>query len=135
MWSQEHRPRCAQPQLSVSDVSLCIPVYNSSPFLDPLFACLTRLDPAPAELLFLDDASTDDSLYRVMDFAASAPTGAAVRLLTSDYNTGIAAAYNRLAREASKSWVQLRGSVSRKVSRSFFADWQLSAAKAEVGFG
>ena len=54
-----------------SKVTLGIPLHNSAPFLDELFTCLRGLDPAPAEIIFLDDASNDDSAARVDGFLAS----------------------------------------------------------------
>lgn len=89
----------------MTTVSLAIPVYDSAKFLDELFACLRRLDPQPAEIVLLDDASTDDSLDRLHRFAETAP--GTVRVFTNARNMGIAAAYNRLARETRSEFVHL----------------------------
>src|SRR6516225_4647839 len=89
-----------------SKVTLGIPLHNSAPFLDELFTCLRGLDPAPAEIIFLDDASNDDSAARVDGFLASGAVAGA-RLVRSERNLGIAGAYNRLAQEASSEWIQV----------------------------
>jgi len=105
----------------VPDVSLCIPVHNSAPFLDELFGCLRHLDPPPAEIVFLDDASNDDSATRVERFIAETRAGPPMRLLRNERNMGIAAAYNRLAREARGDWVQLLDADDLLVERDFYA--------------
>ncbi len=89
------------------DLSLGIPLYNSSRFLDELFVCLCGLNPPPREIVFLDDASSDDSLARVTEFARSCLPSVAVRVLSNDRNLGIAGSYNRLAKETSGEWLQI----------------------------
>ena len=101
------------------DITLGIPVYNSAPFVDELFASLRRLSPAPAEIIFLDDASTDDSQSRVRNFIAECSGN--VRLVCNESNLGIAGAYNRLVREASSEWVQLLDCDDLIVESDFFA--------------
>lgn len=89
----------------MAEISLGIPVYCSARFLDELFTCLRGLDPLPAEVVLFDDASTDDSLARLQHFAAEAPF--AIRVLANARNTGIAGAYNRLAREMRSEFVHI----------------------------
>jgi glycosyltransferase involved in cell wall biosynthesis len=103
----------------MADVSLGIPVYNSSKFLDALFERLRSLDPHPAEIIFLDDASTDNSNALVEAFAnaADAPN---VRTLRNERNLGIAASYNRLAREARSEWLQILDADDLHVETDFF---------------
>lgn len=91
----------------MTELSLAIPVYNSGRFLDELFNCLRALDPLPAEIVFLDDASTDDSLTLLQGFATSKTVNTAVRILRNEHNIGVAGAYNRLAREAHCDFVQV----------------------------
>jgi glycosyltransferase involved in cell wall biosynthesis len=103
------------------EVSLGIPVYNSSPFLDGLFACLRSLEPLPDEIILLDDASTDDSLQRLHEFAASCDLAVPVRVESNEQNAGIAGAYNRLALEANGEWLQLLDGDDVLVERDYFA--------------
>ncbi len=104
----------------MTEISLCIPVYNSSPFLDGLFKCLRELNPLPDEIIFLDDASSDDSLQHLQAFAARG-LSIPVRVLANEYNAGIAGAYNRLAREARAEWLQLLDGDDALVERDYFA--------------
>jgi glycosyltransferase involved in cell wall biosynthesis len=103
-----------------SKVTLGIPLHNSAPFLDELFTCLRGLDPAPAEIIFLDDASNDDSAARVDGFLASGAVAGA-RLVRSERNLGIAGAYNRLAQEASSEWIQVLDADDLIAEPDFFA--------------
>lgn len=45
-------------------VAVVVPTLNASPFLDRLIPALSRLDPAPAEILILDSQSDDDTAQR-----------------------------------------------------------------------
>lgn len=108
----------------MAEISLAIPVYNSNLFLGEMFACLRLLDPAPTEIVFLDDASTDDSLSRVEAFAAAFGNNAKVRVLRNVRNGGIAAAYSRLAREACGEWIQLLDADDLLVESDYFAQAQ-----------
>ena len=104
----------------MADVSVGIPVYNSAPFLDELFACLRRLDPAPAEIVFVDDASTDDSASRIDRFIGEFDRRT-VRLLRNGSNLGIAGTYNRLVRETSSEWIQVLDADDLIVESNFLA--------------
>lgn len=104
----------------MAEVTLAIPVFNSGAFLDDLFACILQLDPPPREVVFLDDASRDDSLARVQRFAASGACKAPVRALSNERNLGIAGTYNRLVGEARSEWVQLLDADDLIVERDFY---------------
>ncbi len=91
----------------MADISLGIPVFDSARFLNELFANLRALDPLPAEIVFLDDASNDDSAARIERFIAEHGAALRARLLRNVRNSGIASAYNRLVREARGEFVQL----------------------------
>lgn len=105
----------------MTDLSLGIPVYNSSLFLDGLFACLRALDPLPDEIILLDDASSDDSLPRLQMFAEASSLPVPVRVLSNDRNLGIAGAYNRLAREARGEWMQVLDGDDVLVGSDYYA--------------
>jgi glycosyltransferase involved in cell wall biosynthesis len=105
----------------VADITLAIPVHNSTPFLDELFACLRTLDPLPREIIFLDDASSDDSLAHLQGFALPSASGTVVRVLRNERNAGIAGAYNRLAGAAMCEWVQLLDADDLLVEPDYFA--------------
>lgn len=102
-------------------VSLCIPVFRSSAFLPVLFERLGALKPAPSEILFLDDASPDNSAAMVRQFIETVAPATDVRLLTNTANTGIAGAYNRLAREARGEWVHILDADDYPLEPDFYA--------------
>jgi glycosyltransferase involved in cell wall biosynthesis len=91
----------------MAELSLGIPVYNASPFLDGLFACLRALDPLPDAIILLDDASQDDSWQRLQAFGEASGLCVPVRVLRNERNLGIAGTYNRLVREAGSEWLQV----------------------------
>ncbi|MES2403847.1 MAG: glycosyltransferase family 2 protein [Pseudomonadota bacterium] len=105
----------------MTEVSLAIPVYNSAPFLDGLFECLRGLARFPGEIVFLDDASSDDSLQRLRVFAEKSGLPVPVRVIANEYNAGIAGAYNRLVRETQGEWVQLLDGDDALVERDYYA--------------
>lgn len=89
------------------DVTLAIPMYNSAAFLGDLFASLTPLTVMPREILVYDDASGDDSYAEVLCLCHRYRLTAQVRIMRADCNCGVAGAYNRLAREATSSWLHI----------------------------
>lgn len=52
-------------------VSIIIPVYNSSKFLDQLFQSLNGLNGDNIEIIFVDDSSEDNSKYMIESFIPS----------------------------------------------------------------
>ncbi len=67
--------------------------YNSAASIG---ACLDALSPEPCEIVVVDNASQDDTVRRVEEFAG----GHEVRLLANDSNRGFAAAVNQGAQLA-----------------------------------
>lgn len=103
------------------EVSLCIPMYRSAEFLAELFGRLHQLDPPPAEIILLDDASPDNSLEMASSFAADPPSGIRARVLHNERNGGIAAAYNRLATEACHPWLHILDADDYPLEADFYA--------------
>lgn len=103
----------------MSDLSLGIPLYRSAPFLPGLFDRLRRTSTPPAEIVFVDDASPDDSCELAARFAAE--WAGTARVLRNDANRGIAATYNRLAMEAKSPWVQILDADDYPVGEDYFA--------------
>lgn len=68
------------------DVSLYIPAYNAEKYLRKALNAVMELDPAPAEILIVDDGSSD----RTVEVASEFP----VRIVSHDGNKGLAAARN-----------------------------------------
>lgn len=88
-------------------MSVIIPNYNGRRFLEPLFAGLMGQTLRDFEILFVDDASTDDSVSFVEAFVAQRAAVAdpqapdpEVRLLVNRHNAGFVAACNMAAAAA-----------------------------------
>ena len=81
------------------DISVLIVAYRSRATAARLSKALEALDPAPAEILVLENGSPEDE--RVT--AADLPLGA--RLIESGTNLGFAGGANALAREARSAWL------------------------------
>lgn len=57
--------------MTLAAVTLAVPMYRSAAFLPGLFEILRRCTPMPAEIVFLDDASPDESFALASRFAAT----------------------------------------------------------------
>ncbi|MEZ4657566.1 MAG: glycosyltransferase [Caldilineaceae bacterium] len=105
--SDDFTPRLAQtfpPLLEVNSpfLSVIIPNYNGRRFLPTLFAALQAQTFSDFELLFADDASTDDSVAFVENFVetSQSPNDAQpldVRLLVNRRNLGFVSSCNAAA--------------------------------------
>ncbi len=58
--------------------SIIVPTLNEFDNIEPLLTGIAQCKPAPDEIIFVDDGSTDGTRERIRSFAASAP----VRLIT-----------------------------------------------------
>ena len=105
----------------MTSVSLCIPAYRSGRYLPDLFARIRALEPKPSEVVLLDDASPDECAMLINDFATRASPELNVRVLRNASNAGIAAAYNRLAQEASSEWVHILDADDYPVEVDFYS--------------
>ena len=61
-------------------ISLVIPTLNELENIEPLLSRILRCEPAPDEIIFVDDGSTDGTRERIHSFVASTP----VRLIERD---------------------------------------------------
>lgn len=77
-------------------LSVVVPVLNAGRTLPQCLGALARLDPAPAEIILVDNGSTDESLHLARAFARG---HAGVRVLT-EAQRGAAAARNAGIRAA-----------------------------------
>lgn len=73
-------------------ISVVIPCYNHGRFLREAFESVGTS--RPAEVVIVDDGSTDDSTEVAQDCASSRPSGTSVRIVRQP-NSGVAAARNR----------------------------------------
>jgi GT2 family glycosyltransferase len=79
--------------------------WNSAAVLPASLEALVAADPAPVELIVLDNASSDSSIALVEATARSAPFP--VKLVRSERNVGFAAGMNRVIAESSSAFVLL----------------------------
>lgn len=114
-------------------LSLIIPCYNASTFLDELLASIWAQDYPAVEVIAVDDGSQDDTLARLRAWQARAPRP--MQVLTGP-NQGASAARNRGLHAAQGDLVQfmdaddllLPGKLSRQVAALAHsgADWVAS---------
>jgi len=78
-------------------VTISLVTYNGAQWLDGCLASLATQDLGDYELLVLDNASDDDAVVRLREYATREPRMA---LRVSDSNLGYAAAHNRNIRAA-----------------------------------
>jgi glycosyltransferase involved in cell wall biosynthesis len=69
----------------ISCISVVVPNFNHGKFLESALHALISQSPTPAEIVVVDDASTDDSVSVIREFAAGNPS---VRLLVNSENVG-----------------------------------------------
>jgi GT2 family glycosyltransferase len=86
---------------SPAPVSVCLLNYNGGSHLDRCLRALGRLDPAPEEIIAVDNASPDGSGARLAD-VGDRLEGVPFRFVPSPANRGYAGGHNLGARHASK---------------------------------
>ena len=92
--------------MSFLDLTLGVPIKNSAAYLPELLASLEAQDYFPAQILFLDDGSTDNSLRIVRSFSER-KAGWNIHIDRNETSVGIGAAYNQIAAAARQTWVQI----------------------------
>lgn len=74
----------------MKDVAIVVPVLNEEAALPALFDVLAKLDPAPADILFVDGGSTDNTVQQIDDAGHRLITTATGRSI--QINAGVEAA-------------------------------------------
>ena len=75
-------------------VSIIIPVYNASSYIEACIESLLVQTMDDIEVLLVDDHGSDDSMLRAQRFIESHPSGKTFRLLATPHNMGPGAARN-----------------------------------------
>lgn len=89
--------------MSVPWLSILIPVYNVSRYLDDCFNSILCQVDVGVEVLVLDDCSTDDSLQQLRRIAEC--SGHPIVVLQHERNRGISAARNTLINKATGEYI------------------------------
>jgi len=79
-------------------ISVVMPVHNALPYLDQAIESILNQSLSDFEFVILDDASTDGSTGRLLEWAAKDPR---IKLVRSARNLGVVASSNRVVEEAS----------------------------------
>ncbi|WP_315758409.1 MULTISPECIES: glycosyltransferase family A protein [unclassified Bradyrhizobium] len=81
-----------RPSTDSVRLSVVIPNYNHGSLVGDAIRAFAQQEPAPDEIIVIDDGSTDDSLARLSALASEFPT---LRVLAQEKNQGTVAALNR----------------------------------------
>lgn len=81
------RPRTSSARPIGARVSVIVPSYNHAPFLEERLRSIFAQTYPPLEILFLDDASSDDSVAIAERLAAESPVP--FRILVNSTNSGV----------------------------------------------
>ncbi|WP_170113026.1 glycosyltransferase family 2 protein [Ahniella affigens] len=89
-------------------ISIVVPLYNKAAYIGDTIAALANQAPPPAELIIVDDASTDDSVERcrqaLTEFAKPL-SETRQQLILSERNSGPSHARNRGLQDATGDWI------------------------------
>lgn len=98
----ERNPQ-VRPHIKCLPISVIVPVYNAGEFLSQCVESINAGTP-PAEILLVDDCSTDNSLEVALSLSEKHPN---VRILKSEKNAGAAYARKRAILASSQDLVAL----------------------------
>src|SRR5947209_10692137 len=87
-----------------SGISVVLPNFNHSKFVGSALSALLAQSPAPAEVIVIDDASSDDSVAIIRSIASS---HSSIRLLANPRNLGVIRTQKRGLEVASGRYVYL----------------------------
>lgn len=82
-------------------VSIIIPAYNASSYIDHIFTCLMRQTYSNLEIILVNDGSTDDTFDKGLKYAQA---DTRVRIINQQ-NAGVSAARNRGLEEAHGEYI------------------------------
>lgn len=87
-------------------ISVCVPIYNGARFLPECLESVAAQSFLPAEVLLVDNASTDASLEACQAFEREYPL-LKIRVLPFEEHVGMGANWNRAVEQARSPWVKV----------------------------
>ena len=84
-------------------ISVCIPIYNGSKYLDQCLESVVRQTLTDYEVILVDDGSTDNSLEIANHYVL---TDKRFRLVINDSNLGLVENWNKCIRIANGHWIK-----------------------------
>ena len=102
-------------------ISVIVPVFDGVRYLPYFLASLAEAAPPGAELIFVDDASTEP----VLDIVPDTLGGASVTKLRNDQNRGYSAAVNR-------GFAHARGDILIQLNSDLILDRRCITAMVEL---
>ena len=115
-------------------ISLIVLAFNHARYLPELFASIERNLDDIAELLFIDNGSSDDSAQRMRDFLDACDGRAAVRMFANARGTGVTSAVNAALRAARGAFVAVSAADDYLLDHRFTAQVSAMRADANVAF-
>jgi glycosyltransferase involved in cell wall biosynthesis len=114
-------------------VSIVLPLYNGAAFITETLASLAAQTLQAAELIVVNDGSTDDSPRLVEEFcrAASSPVLRSLRMITQA-NQGVAAARNTGIAAARADWIALIDQDDLWLPHKLEQQWQAICAAPQA---
>jgi glycosyltransferase involved in cell wall biosynthesis len=91
---KHHTGKMITNRLDNSDVSIVVPCYNHSTYLDSTFSCLIHQTFRPFDVIFVEDHSTDDTLSHLEELCQQFPPGINYKILRTARNSGQSNAIN-----------------------------------------
>jgi glycosyltransferase involved in cell wall biosynthesis len=115
---------------SAKTLSVVIPNYNDAKYLRMQLQAVCEQSLPPDEVIVVDDASTDNSVEVINEFAAKFPF---MRLVVNDENRGVIFSVNRGARMATGDYIHLSSANDLALPAFFEKSMALLAEYPEAG--
>ena len=105
----DRHPRASLPLEPPRSVAVVVPCFKHAPYLPQMFESIVAQTQPPDEVIFIDDASPDDSseVIGTLFAAHPSPRGGRYSLLVNDRNLGQAASLNRAISTASSDLIMI----------------------------
>src|SRR5215471_18121754 len=116
---------------ALPSLSVVVPNYNHAKFLPTCLTAILRQSSKPLEILVLDDASTDNSLEVIRQFAAEHPL---IRLVQNEKNLGVMPNLNKGVELSRGEYVYIASADDEVVPGLFEKSLRLLAEHPEAAY-